>query len=80
MRTEITYQTVELGDIVQKIDENGMLYDEFVPDGETIEVATTDIYSGEGKVFKRKSDNAILSTHITIGTDDSINNYEEVDI
>ena len=79
MRIDKTYQTVELGDTVTMTDDNGMIYDEFVPNGETIEVVTTDIYSDEGKVFKRMTDGARLSNHITVGTMDSVDNYIEVD-
>lgn len=79
MRIDKTYKTAELGDVVIMTDENGIPYDEFVPNGETIEVATTDIYSDEGKVFKRMTDGVKLSNHITVGTMDSVDNYIEVD-
>ncbi|HEY5588903.1 MAG TPA: hypothetical protein VIK86_08110 [Candidatus Paceibacterota bacterium] len=79
MKIDKTYQTVELGDMTTITDENGMPYNTFVQNGETIEVETIDIYSDDSKVFKRLSDDAVLSNHITIGTMDSIDNYIEVD-
>lgn len=60
-------------------------YDEM---GETIsqtqtgvqEVTITDIYADEGKVFVEKATGKVLSDHITLGTDDSVENYSEMPI
>ena len=43
-----------------------------------IETSTvTEITADEGKRFVRKSDNALLGDKITLGTDDSPENYRE---
>jgi hypothetical protein len=53
---------------------------EFVLTGETAEVTTTEIYADEGKIFRRLSDGNVLKNckHITLGTHDDPENYEEV--
>jgi hypothetical protein len=69
MATEIRYESVELGEMVDDV---------FVPNGETAQVKITDIYADVGKTFKRKTNNNLQNCkHITLGTDDSINNYIE---
>lgn len=70
MRTETTTLTVELGEEIDG---------EFVPNGQTVEVTSIDIFADEGKKFKRLSDNVTLSNHISLGTNDSIDDYIEVD-
>jgi len=70
MRTETTSQTVELGEEVDG---------EFVPNGQTMEVISIDIFADEGKKFKRLSDGAILSNHISLGTNGSVDDYIEID-
>lgn len=42
------------------------------------EVTITDIYADEGKVFVEKATGKVLSEHITLGTDDDIENYGEI--
>jgi len=86
MRIETSKQAVELGEMVTSAvkvtDAKGMeraeLVEEFILSGKTADVTTTDIYADKGKVFRRKEDGAVLSTHITVGTEDSAGNYEEV--
>ena len=51
---------------------------DFVPNGETITIESTDIYADDGFIFKNKLTGAILSQHITLGSDDSVENYEEI--
>jgi len=88
MRIESVKQIVELGEIITKAvkvtDDRGIecakLIEELIPNGKTAEVFIIDIYVDKGKVFRRIKDKAVLSTHITIGTEDNINNYEEVDV
>ena len=86
MTIETSKQIIILGEVTTKaikvLDVKGIeqatLIEEFIPDGKTIELITTEIYSDNGKVFKRKADEAMLSTHITLGTKDSIDNYDEI--
>lgn len=74
MRTEKSYQTVELGDEIEK--EDGTI--DFVLNGETMTINIVDIYADEGKLFRNKMTGITVSAHITIGSNDSIENYEEV--
>lgn len=86
MITEKSNQIVPLGEMVTKsvitTDSKGIeraeLVEEFIPSGKTVTVETTDIYADTGKVFKRLADGAILGSHTTLGTNDSIANYTEV--
>ena len=75
MRIEKSYQTIELCD--ETIRDDGTI--EYVPNGETIVVEITDIYADEGKVFRHKFTGAAVSAHITLGTQDRVENYEEVE-
>ena len=47
--------------------------------GETI-IREIDIFADKGKRLKDKHTGRRLGTHITIGTSDSIDNYEEVEL
>ena len=74
MRTETTQQIVELGDEIENAD--GTI--EFVPNGETTTINIVDIYADEGKLFRNKLTGITVSAHITIGSNDSTENYEEI--
>lgn len=65
---------VELGS--RTISEDGTI--EFIPNGETVQVDINDIYADEGFIFRNKLTGAAVSNHITLGSDDSIDNYEEI--
>jgi hypothetical protein len=53
---------------------------EFIKTDETREVTLTDIYADEGKTFIHIPTNRIAGTHITLGTNDSEENYYETDL
>ena len=72
MKTETTIITIP----VYIENEDG----EMVKTDETREVTLTDIYADEGKVFKHIPSNRIAGTHITLGTNDSEENYYETDL
>ena len=74
MRTETTQQIVELGDEIER--EDGTI--DFVLNGETTTIDIVDIYADEGKKFRNKLTGITVSAHITIGSTDSADNYEEV--
>lgn len=74
MRIEITQQIIELGDEIENAD--GTI--EFIPNGETTVIEIIDIYADEGKLFRNKLTGIAISRHITIGSNDSADNYEEV--
>ena len=44
------------------------------------EITVIDIYADEGKVFVERSTGKALSEHITLGTEDSAENYTEMPI
>ena len=76
MRTETEIKTIPIYNTIE--DEHG----EFIKVekiGEQ-EVATTEIFADEGKVFVEKSTGKVLSEHITLGTEDSAENYSEIPI
>lgn len=74
MRIETSQQIIELGDEIEK--EDGTI--EFIPNGETTTIDIVDIYADEGKKFRNKLTGIAISRHITIGSNDSTDNYEEV--
>lgn len=74
MQIEKSYQTIELCDEITHDD--GTV--EYVPNGENITIEIIDIYADDGKVFQHKSTGAAVSAHITLGTQDSVENYEEI--
>lgn len=74
MRIETTQQIVELGDEIEK--EDGTI--DFVPNGETTTIDIVDIYADEGKKFRNKITGVAITRHITIGSNDSVDNYEEI--
>lgn len=74
MRIEKSYQIVELGDDIIREDDTT----EFVPNGETMTIEIVDIFADEGKLFRNKRTGIAVSAHITLGSNDSIENYEEV--
>ena len=76
MRTETTQQIVELGDKTENAD--GTI--DFIPNGETVTIDIVDIYADEGKKFRNKLTGIAISRHITIGSNDNIENYEEITI
>lgn len=76
MRIETTQQIVEISDEIER--EDGTT--EFVPNGETITVEIVDIYADGGKLFRNKLTGIAVSAHITLGSNDSIENYEEINI
>lgn len=53
---------------------------EMVKTDETREIEITDIYADEGKTFIHIPTNRIAGTHITLGTNDSVENYEEINL
>ena len=72
MTIEVITETVDV--YIEVTHEDGSVT--FEPTGETEGVVSTEIYT-EGR-FRRISDGAILSNHITLGTEDSAESYEEV--
>lgn len=74
MRTETTQQIVELGGEIENAD--GTI--DFIPNGETTTIEIIDIYADEGKKLRNKITGIAISRHITIGSTDSADNYEEV--
>lgn len=74
MRIETTQQIVELGNEITR--EDGTI--DFIPNGETVTIDIVDIYADEGKKFRNKITGIAISRHITIGSTDSADNYEEV--
>ena len=72
MRTETKIITIP----VYTENEDG----EMVITDETREVTLTDIYADEGKTFIHIPTNRIAGTHITLGTNDSEENYYETDL
>ena len=74
MKIEITQQITPLGDEVENAD--GTV--DFIPNGKTITVEIVDIYADEGYLFRNKITGIAVSRHITIGGNDSVENYEEV--
>ena len=71
MRTETTIITIP---VYAEVD------GEFIKTDETREVTLTDIYADEGKTFIHIPTNRIAGTHITLGTNDSEENYYETDL
>ena len=67
----------------EKIPQYEVIYDEY---GEIIsqtyigdeEISVTDIYADDGKVLIEKATGKVLSEHITLGTEDSAENYDEI--
>lgn len=53
---------------------------EMVKTDETREVTLTDIYADEGKRFIFIPTGQNAGTHITLGTNDSVENYEEISL
>jgi len=74
MKIVITQQITPLGDEVENAD--GTV--DFIPNGKTITVDVVDIYADEGYLFRNKTTGVTVSKHITIGRNDSVDNYEEV--
>lgn len=58
---------------VQKVDENGQ------PAGELEETIITDLIADEGKIFHCLTTGFTGGTRITLGSEDSEENYTEVD-
>lgn len=73
---EIKTSTIEisLGYEIEK--ENGEV--EFIPNGEFETVITTDIYASEGMALRNIVSGFSASKHVTVGTMDSVENYEEI--
>ena len=76
MRIEIRTEIVPIYDI--QYDEYGEIVDAECIGNQKITI--TDIYADEGKVFVEKSTGKALSEHITLGTEDSAENYSEMPI
>lgn len=74
MKIETTRQIIPLGLETENAD--GTV--DFVPNGETTTVDIVDIYAEEGCLFRNKVTGVTVSRHITIGGNDSVENYEEV--
>lgn len=75
MRTETVSVTIPVFRTVE--DENGE-FTAVEQIGER-EVDTTEIFADEGKVFVEKATGKVLSDHITLGTEDSIEKYTETE-
>ena len=73
MKVETRMETVPIYDIVY--DGIEIISQPYIGDKEII---ITDIYADEGKVLIEKATGKVLSDHITIGTEDSMENYEEI--
>lgn len=75
MRTETNEYEVPIYNITY--DENGDILEQ-TDTGEVDRITELHIYADEGKTFIDKATGGKAGTHIQIGTNDSIDNYEEV--
>lgn len=75
MRTETKEYDVPIYNITYG--ENGDILEQ-IDTGEIDHITELHIYADEGKMFIDKATGVKAGTHIQIGTNDSINNYEEV--
>lgn len=73
MRIENTVKTIPAYKSIY--DENGELFN-IEQTGETV-ISVTELFADEGKRFVRISDNALLGSRITLGTEDAVENYIE---
>lgn len=73
MKIETKQEIIPLGEEIEK---EGIV--EFVPNGKTATIYIIDIYADEGYLFRNKTTGVTVSKHITIGGNDSVDNYEEV--
>lgn len=76
MRIETIQQIVELGDEIENAD--GTI--DLIPNGKTTTIDIIDIYADDGKKFRNKITGIAISRHITLGSNDNIDNYEEITI
>ena len=74
MKIETAQQITPLGDEAENDD--GTV--DFIPNGKTVTIDIVDIYADEGCLFRNKTTGIAVSRHITIGGNDSVDNYEEV--
>ena len=74
MKIETSTKTVLIYDV--QYDEHGEIISMEQIGEET--VAITDIYADEGKVLIEKATGKVLSDHVTLGTMDSVENYDEI--
>lgn len=77
MRVETHTETVPIYDIIYDDDGISIIEERYIEDRE---ITITDIYADEGKVFVERSTGKALSEHITLGTEDSAENYSEMPI
>ena len=76
MKIETRTEAVPTYDV--EYDEMGEIISQTQTGGQ--EATITDIYADDGKVFVEKSTGKALSEHITLGTEDSAENYSEMPI
>lgn len=74
MRVETTTKTVPIYDV--QYDEYGEIISIEQIGEETVTII--DIYADAGNVLIEKATGKVLSDHITLGTDDSVENYGEI--
>lgn len=60
--------------------DNGVLIHESKTLEDSDNFQVVHIFADEGHIFRCKSDGTILTNHISIGSNDSVDNYEEVPI
>lgn len=75
MRTETTIKTETMYEIIYDESGTDIIEVRYVGDKE---ITITDLYADEGKVLIEKATGKVLSEHITLGTEDSVENYAEV--
>lgn len=77
MKVKATTKIVPIYETIYDDDGISIIEECYVEDRE---ITITDIYADEGKVFVEKSTGKVLSEHITLGTEDSAENYSEMPI
>lgn len=77
MRVETRIEMIPIYETIYDDDGISIIEERYIEDKE---ITITDIYADEGKVFVERSTGKALSEHITLGTDDSVENYSEMPI
>ena len=77
MRVETLIEMIPIYEAIYDDDGISIIEERYIEDKE---ITITDIYADEGKVFVEKSTGKVLSDHITLGTEDSAENYSEIPI
>ena len=77
MRIETHTETIPIYETVYDDDGISIIEERYIEDRE---ITITDIYADEDKVLAEKASGKVLSDHITLGTNDSVENYSEMPI